>query len=71
MSWGKRAPVTRGAVRVSQGALVVVGIAGYVMREQLGAATWVFVLVSLAGILASLFWLSGPVAEEETEEAAA
>ena len=69
MSWGKRAPVTRGAVRVSQGALVVVGIAGYVMREQLGAATWVFVLVSLAGILASLFWLSGPVAEEETEEA--
>ncbi len=69
MSLGKRATVTRGAVLVSQGALLAMAIVAYAMQGQLGAATWVFVLVSLAGILVSLFWLSGPGAEEETEEA--
>ncbi|MCH2064649.1 MAG: hypothetical protein MK194_13070 [Roseibacillus sp.] len=69
MSWGKRAAVTKGAVWVSQGALMALGITAYFMREQLGFATWVFMLVSLAGILVSLFWLTGPAAEEEAEEA--
>ena len=69
MSWGKRASVTRGAVRVSQGALVVVGIVACIMHEQLGVTTWVFGLISLAGILVSLFWLAGPAAEEEAKEA--
>ena len=54
---------------MAQGALVMVGVAAFVMREQLGAMTWLFALVPLAGILVSLFWLTGPAAEEEAEEA--
>lgn len=69
MSWRKRALVTRGAVLAAQGALVMVGIAAFVMREQLGAMTWLFALVPLAGILVSMFWLAGQAAEEEAGEA--
>ncbi|MFP6884803.1 MAG: hypothetical protein VCA40_10240 [Roseibacillus sp.] len=69
MSWRKRALVTRGAVLVAQGALVMVGVAAFVMREQLGAMTWLFALVPLAGILVSMFWLAGQAAEEEAGEA--
>ena len=54
---------------MSQGALVVVGIVACIMHEQLGVTTWVFGLISLAGILVSLFWLAGPAAEEEAKEA--
>lgn len=69
MSWRKRALVTRGAVLAAQGALVMVGIAAFVMRGQLGAMTWLFALVPLAGILVSMFWLAGQAAEEEAGEA--
>ena len=69
MSWRKRALVTRGAVLATQGALVLVGIAAFVMREQLGAMTWLFALVPLAGVLVSMFWLAGQAAEEEAGEA--
>ncbi|HAT19113.1 MAG TPA: hypothetical protein DCS85_03055 [Verrucomicrobiales bacterium] len=61
--------MTRGAVLVAQGALVMVGVAAFVMREQLGAMTWLFALVPLAGILVSMFWLAGQAAEEEAGEA--
>jgi len=61
--------VTKGAVLISQGALLVVGVVAYVMHAQLGSAAWVIALVSLAGILASLFWITGRGAEEETGEA--
>ena len=69
MAWGQRARVTRGAVVVSQGALLTVGVVAYVMRDQLGAAGWVIAVASLAGILASLFWNTGQGAEEEAGEA--
>lgn len=69
MAWGQRARVTRGAVVVSQGALLTVSIVAYVMRDQLGAAGWVIAVASLAGILASLFWNTGQGAEEEAGEA--
>lgn len=61
--------MTKGAVLISQGALLVVGVVAYVMHAQLGSAAWVIALVSLAGILASLFWITGRGAEEETGEA--
>ena len=54
---------------MAQGALVMVGVAAFVMREQLGAMTWLFALVPLAGILVSMFWLAGQAAEEEAGEA--
>ena len=69
MSWGQRARVTRGAVLISQGALLTVGIVAYVMRDQLGVAAWAVALVSLGGILASFFWIAGQGAEEEVGEA--
>ena len=69
MSWRHRSRVTKGAVLISQGALLVVGVVAYVMHAQLGSAAWVIALVSLAGILASLFWITGRGAEEETGEA--
>lgn len=47
----------------------MVGIAAFVMRGQLGAMTWLFALVPLAGILVSMFWLAGQAAEEEAGEA--
>jgi hypothetical protein len=47
----------------------MVGVAAFVMREQLGAMTWLFALVPLAGILVSMFWLAGQAAEEEAGEA--
>ena len=61
--------MTKGAVLISQGALLLVGVVAYVMHDQLGGAAWVIALVSLAGILASLFWITGRGAEEETGEA--
>ena len=61
--------MTKGAVLISQGALLLVGVVAYVMHAQLGGAAWVIALVSLAGILASLFWITGRGAEEETREA--
>ena len=61
--------MTKGAVLISQGALLLVGVVAYVMHAQLGGAAWVIALVSLAGILASLFWITGRGAEEETGEA--
>ena len=61
--------MTRGAVFISQSALLVVGVVAYVMHAQLGGALWVIALASLAGILASLFWVAGRGAEEETDEA--
>ncbi len=69
MSWRHRSRVTRGAVFISQSALLVVGVVAYVMHAQLGGALWVIALASLAGILASLFWVAGRGAEEETDEA--
>ena len=69
MSWRHRSRVTKGAVLISQGALLLVGVVAYVMHAQLGGAAWVIALVSLAGILASLFWITGRGAEEETGEA--
>ena len=61
--------MTRGALLVSQGSLLVVGVVAYVMRAPLGGAAWVIALASLAGILASLFWTARRGAEEEAGEA--
>ena len=60
--------MTRGAVLVLQGVLLVIGLVAYVMREQLGGATWVMALAVLAGILSSLFWKARQGAEEEAGE---
>ena len=69
MAWRKRARVTRGAVVAVQAALLVLGIAAVAMREQLGPATWLFVLLPLGGILVTTFWLAGGALEEEANDA--
>ena len=58
--------MTRGAVLVLQGVLLVIGLVAYVMREQLGGATWVMALAVLAGIR---FCLCGEARTGAGEEA--
>ena len=69
MSWQKRVLVTRGAVVAVQAALLVLGIAAFTMREELGTATWLFALLPLGGILVTAFWMAGGTAEEGGNEA--
>ncbi len=69
MSLRRRAQVTRGGNLAGQGALLVLGIAAFVMREQLGVATWLFVIVSMGGILFSNVWHVGVSEQEEASEA--
>ena len=69
MSWQKRVLVTRGAVVAVQAALLVLGIAAFTMREELGTATWLFALLPLGGILITALWMAGGTAEEGGNEA--
>lgn len=66
MPWRRRSKVTRGAIIAAQVSFFVLLITSFFLRDDLGAATWLFALVSLVGILCLATW---QVARPEREDA--
>ncbi len=69
MALGRRSRVTRGGKLAAQTAFLVVAIAAIVMREQLGAAVWLFTLSALGGMVVLAFWRAPASEAEEADEA--
>lgn len=53
---GKRSRASRGATIIAGGALLLVGIGAFLVRDNLGALTWLFCGIAMAGLTALVVW---------------
>ena len=69
MALGRRSQVTRGGILAAQGALLVIAVTAFLMRDGLGVVTWLFAGAALAGLLVLGFALASDSEHEEVDEA--